>query len=133
MAQQFSRDVQGVTATINVPSATETNAATTNPLSPPYGVCKAVIIGIMEITCGGSNTNYQLRVRRDINGANVIVGTSGIITLLAGATATLAAMFQEQVPAGVNPQYTLSVVPNASGVASTILLGSGIDVTLISG
>lgn len=134
MAQQFQAD-----ANVNTTVQTLTNGAailtvTGNFMNPPFGNCKAKILGASIMTLGSVPTNVTVAIFRNPSGENVQVATSGAITMGSGANAvvqySLAAV--DRIPDGRSVQYALSITAAGTGTNGTSSY-SYIEATLLSG
>ena len=134
MSQQFQRDVQANSATVNVPTTTETTILTTNSLPVPYQNAKAAVFGTIVLTPGTTTNLITLKVRRNPAAENLVVNT---IVYAAGFTVGSAGELSfgatDPIPDGRSVQYAVTVTQGAATANGTAQVGCYIDATLLSG
>ena len=120
-------------ANITIPTTTETNGPTTNSLPIPYGNGKVRVTGIAQIGTGTGVTAVQVRIRRNINGENVVVGFVNNVAAAASSQIAVPVEFTDQLNDGRSVQYTLSVQQVGATGNGTISAGTTIDAMVMSG
>ncbi|MGH3630265.1 MAG: hypothetical protein ACRDRL_22835 [Sciscionella sp.] len=131
MSQQFNQDAVQVTA-ISIIAATETQAVLGNFLNPPYGGCKAVVSAFVMLTVGTGITSVSVRIRRNPNSENVVVGGPAGVTVVAGNVVLLPVILTDIIPDGRPVQYQVTV-QQAGGAGNGTANIATVDATLISG
>jgi len=134
MAQQFQADAVGTSATVNVPTTTETPILTGNPLPIPFENGKCLVQGTLVITPGTGTTSITIRVRRNPAGENVVVGTAVIVAgFVAGSAGDIGFGFVDPIPDGRTCVYQLTVQQAGAGANGTAQLGCLLQTTVLSG
>lgn len=132
MSQVFSADSVNQTASVTVPTTTETAIVTGNFVNPPFQNAKAVVEGIVMLTVGASTTTVTMRIRRNPTAENVIVGVSVPVTEIAGNLVQIAYQVAD-APIGPGPvQYQVTVQQTGATANGTAQFGN-VTTMLISG
>lgn len=132
MSQVFGADAVNNTASTTVTSTSETGVATGNFLNPPFGNAKAIVQAQVALTVGTGMTSVTLRLRRNPNGENVVVASSGAITAAAGNAVLLGLSAADVIPDGRAVQYQLTVT-QAGGAGNGTASFASVAALLISG
>lgn len=134
MSQQFGADAVISTSATTLTNGVTVTLVTGNNVTPPYGNCKIKVRASVLAVLGSVPTNLQLGLIRNINGENVTVGGSGVITL--GVAAGVAGEWIldgiDLVPDGRPCQYSLTC--NAAGTGTNGTANRAyIEATVLSG
>jgi hypothetical protein len=134
MAVQFNQDAQMAAADITLLTNTETNGPSTNNVISPFDKEKVAVTGMVWVLTGTGVTGVQVRVRRNINGENVVLGST-VLTLGAAASTQIAIPFgyTDAVPDNRPCSYTVTVQQVAATGNGAIKANSYIDATGLSG
>lgn len=133
MSQQYSADAQMLTAPVTIVTVAETNGPKTIPLPIPNANGKVVVRGSVVVTTGAGTTGLQLRVRRNILAENVIINVVTTFTVGAAVNTLLPFNFTDQVPDGRSVDYTVSIQAVGAGGNGSIVQGTTIEATVLSG
>jgi hypothetical protein len=132
MSQVFGADSVNGGSNVAINPTAETAAVLGNFVSPPFGNAKAIVMGALSVQAGTGATSIAVRVRRNPNAENVLVGQQVILTVSAGNSFPAAIVVADPIPDGRQVQYQMTVQQTgASGTAN--VSGSAITTLLISG
>lgn len=132
MSQVFSGDSVNNSTATTVTTTSETPAAAGNFVNPPFGNAKAMVSGVAALTAGTGTTAVTVRIRRNPNAENVIVATSGAVTLAAGNVGLLSLEAADVIPDGRPCQYQITVQQTGASGNGSISFAN-ISTILISG
>lgn len=134
MSQQFQADAQANAAPVTITLAAETPILTTNPLVIPYQNAKAVIQGTLVITPGTATTALVIRVRRNVNGENLVVLTQTITAgFTVGSASDISFGVTDAIPDNRNVSYQVSVQQTSGTGNGTAQLGCFLESEILSG
>jgi len=135
MSQIFSADSQMLSSgNVTLVTTAETTGLSSNALHGPFGTCKVKVSGVALISTGTGVTGVQVRVRRNQSAENIVLNP-GTQTIAAAASTIIAVpfAFNDSVPDGRDLVYSLTVQQVAATGNGSILTGTEIDSTVISG
>ena len=132
MSEVFAADSVNNLAGTTVVTTAETAAVTGNFVSPPYQNAKAIVSAVVSLQTGTGTTTATIRIRRNPNAENVVVGGPMTLTLSAGGIFTLSAQAADPIPDGRSVQYQ-ATVQQASATGNGSTGAANISVFLISG
>jgi hypothetical protein len=134
MAQQFGADAQMLASPITIVTTAETNGPSTNFVTINFENGKFYVSGTVLLQTGTGTTAVQIRVRRNINGENVVLGvTAQLIAVAASTIYSLGFDFTDAIPDNRPCQYTFTVQATGATGNGSILANSCISSTLLSG
>lgn len=121
MSQVFQADAVMNTAGVTLTNGVAVQGALGNALNPPFGNCKAYIRGTCFFTLGSVPTNIQAQIFRNPTGENVLIASSGLLTLgvAAGVLGEVTIEGTDQIPDGRPVQYAIVITANGSGTNGT--------------
>jgi len=132
-AVQFQSDAQMLTAAVTLVTTAETTIISTNFLPIPLELAKFLVSGSVLMTSGTGVTGVQIRVRRNINGENVVLGGAvATIPLAASTTGNFGFDFTDSVPDGRSCQYSLTVQQVGATGNGSVLVNTSIASTCLS-
>lgn len=134
MAQVFSADAQSIPGPITIVTTAETQGPITNFLTIPFQNAKGFGTATVFVLPGTGSTNVTLRIRRNPNAENLVVATavlSGGFTV--GSPGSIAMPFVDPIPDNRAVQYAVTVTTGGATGNGSILAGSAIFATMISG
>lgn len=132
MSQVFSGDSVNTTASVTLGTSGETVAIIGNFINPPFGNAKAVVSANVNLIWGTGTTAGALRIRRNPNAENLVIGVALTVTAAAPNTVQLAWQAADVIPDGRAVQYAVTVGQPGASATGTIYFAN-VSVILISG
>lgn len=133
MAEIFTADAQALAAASAGFQNVETNGPATNAQPAPYGTRKVRVLAVVLLTLGTGVTSIRLRIRRNINGENVVVADSGLLNVTLSTDVSLSLAGIDSVADGRDVGYTVTVLPAGATSNITMAAGTFIEAMQLSG
>lgn len=108
-------------AAINGITNVETIAITSKAVIMPYSNAHIVVVGVVEFTNGAGGAGLTLKLYRGVDLTGTQVLSTGGVTAAAASTLLLPIMFEEDVAAAAQLQYTISVTDSVNQAGNNIV------------